>query len=206
MAVNKVTYGGRTLIDISDSTVTPSKLAKGVIAYTASGERIVGTATVEPTYTDLFDKSTVLLNARSNSSNKIVSSNGTFITGKIALPDDYATNDCFLYLKGINPTGGSNISYSKVLFFEETTEGAVAVGDAVSGGLQFTLSTANGVCWETLDANSLYYKIDLRKNATGVAHGGVLYYKYFALALNISSSALTLDSLPDIIMAFEPIE
>ena len=42
MAVNKVVYGNRTLIDISDSTVTANDLRKGVIAYTKSGDRIVG--------------------------------------------------------------------------------------------------------------------------------------------------------------------
>lgn len=43
MAVNKVVYGTKVLIDISDSTVTPESLAEGVIAYNAKGERIVGT-------------------------------------------------------------------------------------------------------------------------------------------------------------------
>lgn len=43
MAINKVVYGGETLIDISDSTVTPETLAKGVTAYDKSGKVIVGT-------------------------------------------------------------------------------------------------------------------------------------------------------------------
>lgn len=43
MAINKVVYAGKTLIDISDSTVTADTLAEGVIAYNAAGERIVGT-------------------------------------------------------------------------------------------------------------------------------------------------------------------
>lgn len=42
MAVNKVTYGGRTIIDITGSTVTPETLAEGTVAYNAKGERIVG--------------------------------------------------------------------------------------------------------------------------------------------------------------------
>ncbi|MBQ4120461.1 MAG: hypothetical protein IJD35_00455, partial [Clostridia bacterium] len=49
MAVNKVIYnttnGAVTLIDLTDSTVTPETLAEGAIAYNAKGERIVGTAT-----------------------------------------------------------------------------------------------------------------------------------------------------------------
>lgn len=44
MRVNKVQLAnGETIIDISDSTVTPETLAEGVIAYNAKGERIVGT-------------------------------------------------------------------------------------------------------------------------------------------------------------------
>ncbi len=43
MGVNKVVYGAVTIIDISDSTVTEDKLAKGETAYRADGEKIVGT-------------------------------------------------------------------------------------------------------------------------------------------------------------------
>ncbi|MBQ6734851.1 MAG: hypothetical protein IJR00_08085 [Lachnospiraceae bacterium] len=43
MAVNIVRFGNNTIMDISDSTVTPKTLASGVVAYNAAGERIVGT-------------------------------------------------------------------------------------------------------------------------------------------------------------------
>lgn len=43
MPVNKVIYGVTTLIDITDSTVTPDKLATGVTAYDKSGTKITGT-------------------------------------------------------------------------------------------------------------------------------------------------------------------
>ena len=42
MAFNKITYHGNTVMDISDSTVTPETLGKDVIAYAANGDRIVG--------------------------------------------------------------------------------------------------------------------------------------------------------------------
>lgn len=42
--INKVIYGGRTLIDTSGVTVTADKLAKGFTALDASGALIVGTA------------------------------------------------------------------------------------------------------------------------------------------------------------------
>lgn len=42
MGVNKVVFGAVSIMDISDSTVTPATLAKDRIAYGADGERIVG--------------------------------------------------------------------------------------------------------------------------------------------------------------------
>ena len=44
MAVNKVVYGGDTLIDLSADTVTPETLRQGATAHGANGERITGTA------------------------------------------------------------------------------------------------------------------------------------------------------------------
>ncbi len=46
MAVNKVVYGGNTVIDISDSTVTPETLGEGATAYSAAGELIEGQAAI----------------------------------------------------------------------------------------------------------------------------------------------------------------
>lgn len=43
MGVSRVTYGSKTIIDISDSTVTPETMAEGVTAYDKRGEKIVGT-------------------------------------------------------------------------------------------------------------------------------------------------------------------
>lgn len=42
MGVNKVVYGGETLIDLTNNTVTPETLASGVTATNAAGETIVG--------------------------------------------------------------------------------------------------------------------------------------------------------------------
>ena len=43
MAVNKVIYGGNTLVDLTKDTVTPETLAEGETAHGANGERITGT-------------------------------------------------------------------------------------------------------------------------------------------------------------------
>lgn len=50
MAVNKVVYDGKTLVDLTSDTVTPATLAKGVTAHDKSGAKITGTY-VEPTPT-----------------------------------------------------------------------------------------------------------------------------------------------------------
>ena len=42
MGVNKVIYGGNTLVDLSETTVTPETMLKGVTAINAAGEAITG--------------------------------------------------------------------------------------------------------------------------------------------------------------------
>lgn len=44
MGVNKVIYGNSTIIDITDSTVTPDTLMSGYTAYAANGDLITGEA------------------------------------------------------------------------------------------------------------------------------------------------------------------
>lgn len=48
MAVNKVVYGGNTLIDITDTTATASDVFAGKMFYGANGNAITGTATGIP--------------------------------------------------------------------------------------------------------------------------------------------------------------
>ena len=42
MGVNKVIYGGETVVDLTEDTVTASTLAEGTTAHNAAGEQIVG--------------------------------------------------------------------------------------------------------------------------------------------------------------------
>lgn len=53
MAINKVEYGGDTLIDLTEDTVTADTMLSGVTAHSKSGEQIVGsiiaTETIELT-------------------------------------------------------------------------------------------------------------------------------------------------------------
>lgn len=46
MAVNKVNFGDRTVIDISDTTATEANVESGKTFYLANGEKAVGTSPV----------------------------------------------------------------------------------------------------------------------------------------------------------------
>ena len=45
MAVNKVVYGGNTLVDLTGDTVTAADLAEGITATGANGDKVVGEMT-----------------------------------------------------------------------------------------------------------------------------------------------------------------
>lgn len=47
MAISKVVYGGRTLIDLTNDSVTADKLLKGATAHGKDGEAITGTCTYD---------------------------------------------------------------------------------------------------------------------------------------------------------------
>lgn len=50
-AVNKVVYGGNTIIDLTSDTVDASSLEAGVTAHDASGQPITGTLRFSTIYT-----------------------------------------------------------------------------------------------------------------------------------------------------------
>lgn len=52
MAINKVIYGGETLIDLTSDTVTPAQLKLGVKAHDKTGTVITGTCTHDVDSTD----------------------------------------------------------------------------------------------------------------------------------------------------------
>lgn len=52
MAINKVIYGGTTLIDLTSDTVTEDKMLSGYTAHDKSGAQITGTCTYDVDSTD----------------------------------------------------------------------------------------------------------------------------------------------------------
>lgn len=47
MSINKVVYGGKTLIDLTGDTVTADKLLSGITAHGKDGELVTGTCTFD---------------------------------------------------------------------------------------------------------------------------------------------------------------
>ena len=58
MAINKVTYGGKTLVDLTSDTVTADKLASGVTAHDKAGNKITGTMAMNGAISKTLDTST----------------------------------------------------------------------------------------------------------------------------------------------------
>lgn len=55
MEVNKVTFGGNTLIDLTEDTVTEDTLLKGATAHNSKGERIEGKMIAGDMFKDTYD-------------------------------------------------------------------------------------------------------------------------------------------------------
>lgn len=75
MGVSKVIYGGKTLIDISQDTVTPSTLLKGNTAHGANGELIEGACEFD------VDSSEATANPAEVLKDKTFAKGGTIHTG-----------------------------------------------------------------------------------------------------------------------------
>jgi len=108
MAVNKVRCNEVTIIDISDSTVTPEKLLEGETAYAANGEKIVGTMqqsklpVLNPSYPADVSKTVVKGNTTSATFTVSIDTPGT--------PAEYTYQ---WYVNGSAVSGATGVSYTK---------------------------------------------------------------------------------------------
>ena len=64
MAINKVVFGGQTLIDLTGDTITPDKLAEGITAHDKSGAAITGTSTLDSDTSDATAAVAEILNGK----------------------------------------------------------------------------------------------------------------------------------------------
>lgn len=77
MAINKIIYGGRTLIDLTADTVTSDKLLSGYTTHDKTGASITGTCTFNADTTDATATADELLK------DKTAYVNGVKVTGKM---------------------------------------------------------------------------------------------------------------------------
>lgn len=83
MAVNKIEYGDKVLIDLTSDTVTADKLMNGVTAHKADGTVIVGT--MFSGYPDTYMVTDAL---RDSNGNDILDNSGDIIQGQMKYKRD----------------------------------------------------------------------------------------------------------------------
>lgn len=93
--VNKVIYGGNTLIDITDTTAVVDKVLAGYFFYGASGEKLTGTCTFNADTSDANATAAEILTTKTAyvNGNKITGSmtNQGSVSGTISTKDDAYT-------------------------------------------------------------------------------------------------------------------
>lgn len=100
MAINKVIYGGNTLIDLTSDTVTESDILAGKKAHDKSGTQITGTCTFDSDTTDATASASDILSGQtayvsgnkltgSMTNNGAVSANISTVAGEYTVPNGY---------------------------------------------------------------------------------------------------------------------
>lgn len=127
MAVNKIVYGGNTLIDLTSDTVSEDKLLSGFTAHDRSGEIITGTCTYNA------DTSDADVSAGEILSGKIAYANGNKIVGTMPNNSAIAGNITTKAQQYLIPAGYHDGSgYVQI----DTTEQAKIIASNIKAGVQ----------------------------------------------------------------------
>ena len=118
MAINKVIYGGNTLIDLTSDTVIAEKMLKGYTAHDKSGALVTGTCTNDVNSTDATAVAAEILNGKTAYARgaKVTGSmvNNGAVTGTIAAKADQYTVPIG-YHDGSGKVGIDSTEQSKII-------------------------------------------------------------------------------------------
>lgn len=124
--VNKVVYGGQTLIDISDTTATADKILQGYTAYGADGQKLTGTATGGGSVTQDQDGYIVLPSTGGGGGGSTLITKSITLNGTYDATDDNADGYSSVT---VNVQGGASVSETQGTY---GTEVVVTSGNAPS--------------------------------------------------------------------------
>ena len=158
MAINKVEYGGNTLIDITDTTATPESVESGKVFYQADGTRAIGTGATDTGWKNLTTSSGTWSYLRYRAIGKIVYVEGyasslkysgsslTIVNTTNAIPSAYRPPN-IKYVLG-------SVSGSRLARFWINDNGTI--------GLDWTINVSNGSNYTTAAWHSFntMYMID----------------------------------------------
>lgn len=125
MAINKVIYGGNTLIDLTGDTITASDLLSGVIAHDKSGASITGSCTFD---SDTSEDTAVVAEILSG---KTAHARGTALEGTMpnngAITGTISTKSQQYTVPQGYHDGGGKVS------IDQTEQGKIIAGNIKSG-------------------------------------------------------------------------
>lgn len=145
MAINKVVYGGTTLIDLTGDTITPADLASGKTAHDKSGASITGTNTYDADTSDADAAASEIL------ATKTAYVNGSKVTG--TMPNNGGVTGTISTVAGSYtiPSGYHDGSGAVGI---DSTEQAKIIAENIKEGVEIlgvtgTCSPASGVTAQT---------------------------------------------------------
>ena len=128
MAINKVIYGGNTLIDLSSDTVTTDALVEGQTAHNKAGVKITGTNPYEKTATD----------TEVNTQTDLISQIKTALAGKAAGGGSSSSQPCEVSIVADSPLSTGDLIVNYVNADGELMEDTFSLTDIMMDGASFT--------------------------------------------------------------------
>ena len=161
-------------------------------------------ASVAPNFTNLFDKSKVLVNHAYSNNSSIVAvpsdtnslSTGHYVTGPYVY--DFTGYD-ITAPSTVRIKGGVDTknTYSRIVYYRYTVPTDLTA-DAARTYKQFNTHIAH-----TTDADGvLSFPLGVNKDGTAV-HGELAYFEAFAFSFKLSGSEITIDDVPDLIITID---